>query len=61
MKGWGPKSSVCVSKPRENKLFGGMLRYVGWVIPGVPEQFEKNVCVEVWPLMRTTKTINTLK
>ena len=33
MKGWGPKSSVCPSKPRDTKLFGGT--------PGVPEKFEK--------------------
>ena len=26
MKGWGPKSSVCPSKPRETKLFGGISR-----------------------------------
>ena len=26
VKGWGPKSSVCPSKPRENKLFGGISR-----------------------------------
>ena len=24
VKGWGPKSSVCPSKPRETKLFGGI-------------------------------------
>ena len=26
VKGWGPKSSVCPSKPRETKLFGGIFR-----------------------------------
>ena len=24
VKGWGPKSSLCPSKPRETKLFGGI-------------------------------------
>ena len=39
MKGWGPKSSVCASKPRETKCFGGP----GFCrdIPGAPEKFEK--------------------
>ena len=27
VKGWGPKSSVCPSKPRETKLFGGISRF----------------------------------
>ena len=26
MKGWGPKSSVCPSKPRESNFFGGISR-----------------------------------
>ena len=26
VKGWGPKSSVCPSKPRESNLFGGISR-----------------------------------
>ena len=41
MKGWGPKSSVCPSKPRETKLLGGISRGYCWDIPGVPEKFEK--------------------
>ena len=32
-KGWGPKSSVCTSKPRETKLFGGIPRGVCRDIP----------------------------
>ena len=34
VKGWGPKSSVCPSKPRETKLFGGMPRDFAWDFPG---------------------------
>ena len=41
MKGWGPKSSVCPSKPREAKLFGGISRDFWWDAPGAPEKFEK--------------------
>ena len=41
MKGWGPKSSVCPSKPRETKCFGGISRDFRRDIPGVPEKFEK--------------------
>ena len=32
VKGWGPKSWVCPSKPRETKLFGGICRD----LPGYP-------------------------
>ena len=46
VKGWGPKSSVCPSKPRETKLFGGISRDFWRDIPGEPEKFEKNVCVQ---------------
>ena len=41
MKGWGPKTSVCPSKAREIKLFGGMSRDFARDIPWVPEKFEK--------------------
>ena len=41
MKGWGPKSSVCPSKPRETKLFGRVSRDFCRVIPEVPQKFEK--------------------
>ena len=41
MKGWGSKSSVCPSKPRETKLFGGMSRDFCRDILGAPEKFEK--------------------
>ena len=33
VEGWVPKSSVCLSKFRENKLFGGISRDFGWDIP----------------------------
>ena len=34
VKGWGPKSSVCPSKPRETKLFGGISRDVAGISRG---------------------------
>ena len=39
--GWGPKSSVCRSKPRETKLLGGLSRDFCRDIPELPEKFEK--------------------
>ena len=41
MKGWGPKSSVCPSKPGKSNFFGGISRDFGSDIPAVPEKFEK--------------------
>ena len=38
---WGPKCSVCPSKPREDKHFGRISRDFGWDIPGCGETFEK--------------------
>ena len=48
MKGWGPKSSVCPSKPKETKLFGGISRdFAGISLHRMPEKFEKRrVCVQ---------------
>ena len=47
VKGRGPKSSVCPSKPKETKLFGGISRDFWRDIPEVPEKFEKKkVCVQ---------------
>ena len=46
MKGWGPKSSVCPSKPRETKLFGGISRDFWRDIPRAPEKLKKNICVQ---------------
>ena len=42
MKGWGPKSSACPSKPRETEPFGGISWDFCRDIPGVPGKFEKN-------------------
>ena len=41
VKGWGPKSSVCPSKPRETKLFGAIFRDFAGIFSGVLEKFEK--------------------
>ena len=41
VKGWGPKSSVCPSKPRETNLFGGISRGFGRDIPGCPKSLRK--------------------
>ena len=41
MKGWGPKSSACPSKPRETKFLGGISRDLCRDIPGAPERFVK--------------------
>ena len=42
----GSKSPVCPSKPRKNKLFGGISREFCRDVPGVPEEFEnQEVCV----------------
>ena len=41
MKGWGPKSSTCPSKPRETKLFGGISRNFCRDIPEAPEKVKK--------------------
>ena len=40
MKGRGPKSSVCPSKPRETKLFGRISQDFCQDMPGVPEEFK---------------------
>ena len=40
MKGWGPKSSVCPSMPREPKLFGGISRSFCRDVPGVRKEPE---------------------
>ena len=45
VKGWGPKSSVCASNPRETKLLGGLSRDSCRDIPGAPEKFEKKMFV----------------
>ena len=44
MKGWGPKSSVCPSKPGKSIFLEG---YPGILrdIPEAPEKFEKKMCL----------------
>ena len=42
VKGWGPKSSVCPSKPRETKLFGGTPRDFAGISQGRPKSLRKN-------------------
>ena len=48
MKGLEPKSSVCPSKLRKTKPFGGISRHFCWDIPGAPEKF-------IGPLNRDTR------
>ena len=52
MKGWGPKSSVCPSKPRENKIGDRISRDVGSDVPGVPRVLRKILVYKLWPLER---------
>ena len=44
----GPKSSVCLSKPRETRLFGGISRHFCWDTPEVPEKSatKRRMCVQ---------------
>ena len=44
--GWGPKTSVCPSKSRETKLFGGVPRDFAGVSRGCTKSLRKNVCVQ---------------
>ena len=48
MKGWGPKSSACPSKPRETKLLAGYPA----ILPGYPRGARKvrtkKVCLQFW-------------
>ena len=54
VKGWGPKSSVCPSKPRETKLFRRDIPRFCLDIPGVPEKFEKkSLCSILVPYLST--------
>ena len=45
VKGWGPKSSVCPSKHRETKLFGGISRDLWRDIRGCPTSLRKKTFV----------------
>ena len=58
VKGWGPKSSVCPSKPWETKLFGGISPDFCRDIPGAPEKFEKkSLCSISAPRVITLKRL----
>ena len=46
MKGWGPKSSVCPSKPRESNFFGGISRDLAGISRERPKSLRKNVWVQ---------------
>ena len=41
VKGWGPKSSVCPSKPGKSNFFGRDIPGFCRDLPGAPEKFEK--------------------
>ena len=41
VKGWGPKSSVCPSKPRETKIFGGISRDFAGISRRCPKSLRK--------------------
>ena len=45
VKGWGPKSSVCPSKPRKTKLFGGISRDFAGIFQGRPKSLRKKKLV----------------
>ena len=52
VKGWGPKSSVCPSKPGKSNFFGAISHIPGFCrdIPELPEKFERNKYVfNFWP------------
>ena len=40
-KGWGPKSSVCPSKPRESNFFGGISRDFAGISRSCPKSLRK--------------------
>ena len=41
MKGWGPKSSICPSKPGKSNFFGGISRDFAGISRRCPKKFEK--------------------
>ena len=56
-KGWGPKSSVCPSKPRETNFWAGYPGTFARDVPRAPEKFEKKrVCVQ-FSLPRTCSLV----
>ena len=46
VKGWGPKTSVCPSKPRESNFFGGISRDFAGISWNRPKSLRKNVWVQ---------------
>ena len=59
VKGWGPKSSVCPSKPRETKLFGGISWDFAGISPGGARRVrEKKACVQfLGPMLKPHQTL----
>ena len=53
MKGWGQKSSVCPSKPRENPTFGGISRDVAGISWRRPKSLrKKHLCLTFVPILQ---------
>ena len=51
IKGWGPKSSECPSKPREDTLFAGISRDFGGISRVCPKSLkQKRSQCSTWPL-----------
>ena len=46
VKGWGPKSSVCPSKPGKSNVFGGISRDFAGISRRHLKSLRKNVCVQ---------------
>ena len=61
MKGWGPKSSVCPSKYRETKLFGGIPRDFAGISRECPKSLSKRgLCSILVPYRRRRGEFKTL-
>ena len=60
VKGWGPKSSVCPSKPRESNFCGGNIPGFCRDFPEAPEKFEKKKFgFNFWPLREDPRSAKT--
>ena len=59
MEGWGPKSSVCPSKPRKSNFLGGISRNLAGISQRRPKSLRKKHVFNFWPLNlpRKTRTI----
>ena len=54
VKGWGPKSSICPSKPGKSNCFGGISRDFAGISRKCPKSLRKKVCVQLLaPIERT--------